>query len=334
MWDAVGDLSVSLYFHVSLGRSTVPTFKQVSLELQELLESPLLGPQGEKLRTLPRQMPEQYETWLDAQICSNQASELYASFKDLINPLERTKDPSVLDNMWKFINLVCFPNLPKRLILILHQNYKTTSGLSVDSLWRLDEALHRTPQWSSFYTPNLRIYDSDSDDEPPSMLRLKGSGQKRPGGNKKPRKLLAIMNGDDDDSYGSLPELLDVSNSSGGDDEDIYVSENDEEEESDDDETDYDSEDEEHYRTMLRDAMDAAMAIPEFFDPKTPVPEFDALAEERKGNPFLKLLGSLRGEMTIQHSPESHPLIFPQGACFPPIQSLARPHVLSHERAL
>jgi len=165
------------------------------------------------------------------------------------------------------------------------------------------------------------------------MPRLRGPGQKRPGGNK-PRKLLAITDGHDDDGYGSLPELLDVSDSSGENDEDIYVSENDDEEESDDEEeTDYDSEDEEHYRTMLRDAMDTAMAIPEFFDPKTPVPEFDALAEERKGNPFLKLLGSLRGEMTMQYSPELHALIFPQGACFPPIQSLVRPHVLSHERA-
>lgn len=83
-------------------------FPQVSLELQELLESPLLGPEGEKLRTLPRQMPEQYEKWLDAQIYSKQASESYANFKDLIHPLERIKDPSVLDNMWKSINLVCF----------------------------------------------------------------------------------------------------------------------------------------------------------------------------------------------------------------------------------
>jgi hypothetical protein len=37
------------------------------------------------------------------------------------------------------------------------------------------------------------------------------------------------------------------------------------------------------------------MSIPEFSDAKTPIPEFDALAEERKDNPFLKLLGSLRG---------------------------------------
>lgn len=83
-----------------------PIFTQVSLELQELLESPLLGPQGEKLKSLPRQMPEQYDRWLDAQIYSNKASESYANLKDLVNPLERTKDASVLDNMWKSINLV------------------------------------------------------------------------------------------------------------------------------------------------------------------------------------------------------------------------------------
>ena len=115
MWDAVGDLSVSLYLQGSLGQSR-PTFTQVSLELQDLLESPLLGPQGEKLRTLPRQMPEQYERWLDAQIYSNQASGSCANFKDLINPLERTKDSFVLDNMWKFINLVCCRDLPQPLI--------------------------------------------------------------------------------------------------------------------------------------------------------------------------------------------------------------------------
>ncbi|KAN0091136.1 hypothetical protein V8E55_004702 [Tylopilus felleus] len=265
MWDAVGDLSVSL-------------------ELQELLENPLLGPQGEKLRTLPRQMPEQYDKWLDAQIYSNRASELYANFKDLINPLERTKDLSVLNDMWKFINL----------------NYKTTSGLTIDSLWQLDEALHRTPQWSSFYMPNLRNNDSDSDDDLPSIPRLKGPGQKR-AGNKKSKKLLAITDGraDDDDSNGSMPDLQSVSDSSDENDDDLYVSENEEEEEGDedDDDTAYDSEDEELHRTMLREAMDAAMATPEFFDPKSTVPEFDTLAEERKGNPFLELLGSLRGRM-------------------------------------
>lgn len=250
-------------------------------------------------------MPEKYEGWLDAQIYSKQALESYANFKDIIHPLERTKDPSVLENMWKFIDLVCFGDFLKPLILIPHQNYKATSGVSIDSLWRLDEAHRRIPQWSAFYMPNLRIYESDSDDEQLSMPLSKSTGQKRSGGKKKPKKLLAITDGRaDDDSNSSMPELQSVSDSSDENDEDIFVSENDEEEESDEeeDESDYDSEEEEVYRTMLREAMDTAMAIPDFFDPKSTVPEFDALAEERKGNPFLKLLGSLRGEMPADFS--------------------------------
>ncbi|KIK92133.1 hypothetical protein PAXRUDRAFT_830231 [Paxillus rubicundulus Ve08.2h10] len=270
MWDAVGDLSVTL-------------------ELQELLAVPLMGPQGEKLKALPRPMPEQYEMWLDAQIYSKRASESYVSFKDLISPLEKTKDRTVLDNMWRFINL----------------NYKSTSNQSVDSLWQLDEALRRTPQWSSFYMPNLRTYAYDSDDQGMSNALVKSTGPKRNETKKRQKKLLAITDGradDDDDSNGSMPGLQSVSDSSDESDEDMFGPDNDAEfyEDDDsgyDDESDYDSEDEELYRSMLREAMDTAMAIPEFFDPKTAVPEFDALTEEGKGNPFLKLLGSLRGRM-------------------------------------
>lgn len=159
--------------------------------------------------------------------------------------------------------------------------------------------------------PNLRNNDSDSDDDLPSIPRLKGPGQKR-AGNKKSKKLLAITDGraDDDDSNGSMPDLQSVSDSSDENDDDLYVSENEEEEgDEDDDDTAYDSEDEELHRTMLREAMDAAMATPEFFDPKSTVPEFDTLAEERKGNPFLKLLGSLRGKVTKLYIPELHALI-------------------------
>jgi hypothetical protein len=77
------------------------------LELQELLDSPLLGPQGEKMRQTSRRMPEQYEQWLDAQIFSQQASNNYASFKDLVFPLSRTEDRSVLKDMWKHVDVVC-----------------------------------------------------------------------------------------------------------------------------------------------------------------------------------------------------------------------------------
>lgn len=182
--------------------------------------------------------------------------------------------------------------------------------------------------------PSLRTYDSNSDGERSSMPLVKNTGQKRTGGKRKPKKPLAITDGHGDDvGNDSMPELQTVSDSSGENDEDIHVSENDEEENDYDDESGYDSEEDEVHRTMEREAMDATMAIPEFFDPKSTVPDFDALVEERKGNPFLKLLGSLRGEMIIHCVAEVHKLIYPQGVCFPPTRSSARPHVLNHERA-
>lgn len=76
------------------------------LELQELLDSPLLGAGGDKMKQTPRKMPEQYEQWLDAQLYSQQASNTYTNFKDLIFPLNRTEDKTVLEDMWKLVNQV------------------------------------------------------------------------------------------------------------------------------------------------------------------------------------------------------------------------------------
>ncbi|KAG0698134.1 hypothetical protein DFH29DRAFT_991187 [Suillus ampliporus] len=269
MWDAVGELSVVL-------------------ELQELLDSPLLGSQGEKMKQTPRKMPDQYEQWLDAQIYSQQASNNYANFKDLVFPLNRTEDRTVLKDMWKHVDL----------------NYKSVSNMSIDTLWQLDEALRRTPQWSAFYVPHLAGHDSDSDGDSLGLMPVKNKGGRKGGAPKRPsKKMLAITDGHaDDESDGSMPELQSVSDSSDESDDDMLDSDQnfgDEDDDSDEYETEseYDSDEEEQYRNMLREAMDTAMAIPEFFDAKTEVPEFEAMAEERKGNPFLKLLGSLRGRM-------------------------------------
>ncbi|EGO00109.1 hypothetical protein SERLA73DRAFT_167949 [Serpula lacrymans var. lacrymans S7.3] len=268
LWDAVGDLSITL-------------------QLQELLESTLFGPEGEAWKKLPRQMPEKYDQWIDAQIYSQQASNSHNNFKDLVHPLDKTKDKVVLENMWKHVNL----------------NYKAVSSMNIDTLWQLDEALHRIPQWSSFYVPGLNVGSDSDSDAPPGLFRSKGRLPKatRAKGSKG-RKLLAITDGPaDDDSDGSMPGLQSVSDSTGDSDnysdsdkEDMDIQDMDEDD--DDDESGYDSEEEAEYRDMIREAMDTAMGIPEFFDPNTPVPELDA-ADGKRGNPFLKLLGSLRGRM-------------------------------------
>ena len=261
-----------------------------------------MGPEGAKLKASPRKMPERYELWLDAQIYSKQASDSYRNFQETISPLESTRSQVVLDRMWKVIEMVRFKmchSFESLLWTFDTQNYFWVANVSIDSLWQLEDAHRRTPQWTAVFTPNLAIpnYDSDGEDLTKSLVK---SGSRK-NGSKQQRKLLAITDGRTDDGYESMPGLQSVSDTS--DDGDTDYNDTDEEGDDDDgddddDETAYDSEEEELYRNFLREAMDAAMAIPEFFDRKVDVPEFDTMAEERKGNPFLKLLSSLRGNVT------------------------------------
>ncbi len=106
-------------------------------------------------------------------------------------------------------------------------------------------------------------------------------------------KRLAITDGDD--SEGSMPSLQTVSDSS-EDEEDLSSDEEDGEgEEEEDSDEEYDEEAEDQLREMLREAMDIAAADPDFYDPRREANDFKEMAEDKKGNPFLKLLGSLRG---------------------------------------
>lgn len=79
---------------------------KITVHLQDILEGPLLGPDGEKLQQLARTMPEEYEQWVDAQLFSYRASQKYATYQDAIIPLDKTRTKHVLDTMWKNINLV------------------------------------------------------------------------------------------------------------------------------------------------------------------------------------------------------------------------------------
>ncbi|KAI6040310.1 hypothetical protein EDC04DRAFT_2894291 [Pisolithus marmoratus] len=262
MWDAVGDLSVTL-------------------ELQELLESPLLGPEGEELKALPRKMPERYELWLDAQFYSKQASECHDNFIDIINLLGTTRNQVILDQMWKIVDT----------------NYVRVSDVSIDTLWQLDDAYRRTPQWSAQYTPDLSTFAYESEDDGVLRSLVKSKYPRKSAAKKSQKKALAITDGRDDDADNdSMPELQSVSDSSEETDE---YTDSDDHEETDGEqyESECESEEEDVYRTMLREAMDAALAIPDFFDPKANVPDFEAMTEEHKENPFLKLLSSLRGRM-------------------------------------
>jgi hypothetical protein len=268
----------------------------VSVKLQQLLEAPLLGPEGDAWKNSPRtEMPEGYETWMDAQIDSEAAAGKYANFKDIIFPLEKTKNKVVLENMWKYVNLVSlihlfFPSFTKQLNFNCQpsKNYKDVSGKDIDSLWELTDALDPSPQWHSFYVPDLKQgpdYDSDSPLDPPSLSK----------GKKKASRLLAITNGNDSDD--SMPELQSVSNSSDeGESDDESDSDADDADDDDSDDSGYDTEQEDEQRDMLREAMDTAHEADWLHSANVPSEIDPFLQEDRKGNPFLKLLGSLRGK--------------------------------------
>jgi hypothetical protein len=74
------------------------------LQLQETLDAPLLGPQGEKWRNQSRAVPEELRLWIEAQSLSEDASGNLGRNLNNIFPLEKTKECRVVDVMWTRIN--------------------------------------------------------------------------------------------------------------------------------------------------------------------------------------------------------------------------------------
>jgi hypothetical protein len=244
-----------------------------------IVEAPLLGTEGEALKKLPHDMPGDYETWINAQLFSSKASQQYANYKDVIFPLERAKTKQVLDTMWRYVNLVRnYFVIQTRADQLPTQNYKAVSGSDIDSLWDLEARFkERTPQFHGYYIPGA---DEESEKVPGAFPS-------------RPSRQTPGINATGEDSDDEMPELQSVSQSTSEDDRD-----SDSELESGDDhwdEDEWDTEDEEGINEHYREMMKVGMEHPDFLDSSIPIPEFDKYAEERKDNPFLKLLGSLRG---------------------------------------
>ena len=151
------------------------------------------------------------------------------------------------------------------------------SGLDIDTLWDLKARFEeQTPQFHGYCIPGA---DEESEKVPGAFPAR--SSKRVPGPN------VATDESDDE-----MPELQSVSASSEGSHGSDSGSES-----GDDhwDEDHWDTEDEEGITEHYREMMQVGMDHPDFLDPRVPIPEFDKYAEERKDNPFLKLLGSLRG---------------------------------------
>ncbi len=74
LFDALGDLAVNIHANSTPDSLTERRYDQVALQLQETLDAPLLGPQGEKWRNQSRAMPEELSLWIEAQSLSEDAS--------------------------------------------------------------------------------------------------------------------------------------------------------------------------------------------------------------------------------------------------------------------
>ncbi|KAF7315679.1 hypothetical protein MIND_00083500 [Mycena indigotica] len=234
LWDAVGDLSEAV-------------------RLCAMLEAPLLDPMFADAKAAPAEKLPGYDAWFDAMMLSLKATEDVTPFKDIIFPLAKAKKQAILETMWKAIN----------------QMYKASTKKDIDSLWRLNEALNRTPQWHTIHVPGLKIANE---------------------GKPEKKKMLTITEGGED-TDGSMPELQSVSNSSEEDDDDESESEDEEEDDGDETSSEYDEDAADEIRDQVREAMDAAYEGDLFEKPD------ETEEDSSKGNAFLKLLGSLRGRV-------------------------------------
>ena len=151
-------------------------------------------------------------------------------------------------------------------------------------MWHIDDIKKVKPMWHGV-DPKYQRRNGEDD------LALVPSG--KPSGKGGKKKPLAITDGNDSDD--SMPSLQTVSDSSDEEDEEADDDDDfDDDDEDSDGSEDYDTDEEDELRDWLREAMDTAVASSDFYG-RGPAPDFDTLAEERKGNPFLKILGSLRG---------------------------------------
>lgn len=76
------------------------------VEMQQLLEAPLLIPEANEWKEEMWQMPQEFDTWRDAQMMSLKASEEIANIQDIVFPLTKTFRKAVLDSLWIRIDQV------------------------------------------------------------------------------------------------------------------------------------------------------------------------------------------------------------------------------------
>lgn len=151
---------------------------------------------------------------------------------------------------------------------VASQNYIKESGKSIDVLWQLIDVRQRVPHFSILYISEEAL-NANEDASAKKPLTIKANGE---------------------ESDSSMPPLVPVSDSEEEVDDtdssdDSIFSSDDINDDGNDDEA-YDTEEEEELKKLFREAMDFKTVVADELDPEE---------TSKSQNPFLKLLGNLKG---------------------------------------
>lgn len=136
LFDAVGDLAVGLVYGIIKKHNSDWFPCQVVVQLQHMLDAPLVGPEGQKWVEAAKALEktEDVKAWLAAQEISEAATNNFPTFKNIIFPLEKTQKADVLSNMWRLIDAVSLPPLLSvRCLLTYAPVFRTTRSLVVST---------------------------------------------------------------------------------------------------------------------------------------------------------------------------------------------------------
>lgn len=77
---------------------------QVAIKLQEILEGPIQGLEGEQWLKQEREKPQEFDQWIYAQDVSAWVCDNFGDNLSMMFPLEKTRYQSVMNEIWAAIN--------------------------------------------------------------------------------------------------------------------------------------------------------------------------------------------------------------------------------------
>ncbi|KZT41514.1 hypothetical protein SISSUDRAFT_1117652 [Sistotremastrum suecicum HHB10207 ss-3] len=297
LWDAIGDLAVTVRF-------------------LDILDGALLAGEREKWAPRDPDIPEAHQAFFEATKLSLTTLQDSAVYEPVLFPLTKAKTATNVESFWKLVD----------------ENYKSNTGLGIDELWGLLVQGSSTVDTTQWRMPTLaeKPGESDSEDEAPRPKRP--SGTKKASRPKKEPPLLQIANEAFEADSDRPPSLRSMSDSSADSAEyssgiELPGASDDEDDDDSAYETDFDSDDEDAFRGLEREAMDLLSQHPELADPRQPTK-----SKKAKTNPFIQLIRQFNGR-----SFSKGPAIQPKGksgwsqkfkdaiSIDPPVRGPARP---------